>query len=94
MCRKSKISKIYEVIAEKHFNPDIYWDSQWRYEHDPVMIWDVLDWIESWKTKDNWWWDAQDKVKQFRDKDKYRLPIEEQSDKTISFVFDLISNNE
>ena len=57
----------------------------------PVMIWDVLDWIESWKSNslqefisDNITW----VIQLWKEK---RKPIEEQELSCISYIYSLIS---
>ena len=58
----------------------------------PVMIWDVLDYWENLEENKNYWWYYQyevikDIIEFWKEK---RKPIEEQSDDTIEFIFNLI----
>ena len=57
MLNQEKIDKIYEVIADK--TEMVMWGKSWNFQailerpkDYPVMIWDVLDWIQN---KIIWW---------------------------------------
>ena len=74
------------------------WLIQTRFSNDefiiwhPVMIWDVLDYWENLEENKNYWWYYQyevikDIIEFWKEK---RKPIEEQSDDTIEFIFNLI----
>lgn len=86
------------------FNTDIWcvWEVEKCIWH-PVMIWDVLDFIEK---LDQWLWEDHIKVwssvrhkfdtktKIIEDKRKHkRLPIDDQSEECIDFIYNLIQDD-
>lgn len=100
MTREEKLEAIYDEIDRTivFFNQfgGIEFDWDWEnYEFLPIMIWDVLDWIEPY-----WRGGAQDtKFSKERKRkvditllqwDNKRKPIEEQSDECIDFIYSLI----
>jgi hypothetical protein len=94
--KENKIEKIYEVIAEKE---SVYTTLWFEESNKPVMIWDVLDywdWLFNFsnhpKTKH-----IKHNTKRSSSEDVIlelwklkRLPIEEQSELCISYIYDLI----
>lgn len=76
-----------EFTVSLWYTPEIIWH--------PVMIWDVLDWIEP-------YWSGYVQSVEFTDRrrrkmnlvllqrDNKRLPIDEQSDECIDYVYSLI----
>ena len=78
-----------EFTVSLWYTPEIIWH--------PVMIWDVLDWIEP-------YWSGYVQSVEFTDRrrrkmnlvllqrDNKRLPIDEQSDECIDYVYGLISS--
>jgi len=90
---EDKIKAIYEEIEWTYLRDDRYtWYSEW--EH-PVMIWDVLDWIDvnisaiydSHWGRDKHWEAVTDLIYLWKTK---RATIEEQSDECIDYIFNLI----
>ena len=104
MTKEEKISKIYEVIADKTISDWLIYEKFWvkfdyckicqnRIDEEdiiiwhPVMIWDVLNWID-WFTDRGaisqiildtvfiWW--------------KKNTPIEDQSEECIDFIYNLL----
>lgn len=79
MTREEKIQAIYEEVADWIY--DSYSEDETIF---PVMIWDCLDWINE-NTPDN-----ENRNMIFNYWQKLRLPIEEQSEECIWFVYNLI----
>jgi hypothetical protein len=97
LTREQKIAKIYEEIAEKETE---YIDEWWIYagervlSYGLVMLWDVLDWIES-KIEDNYFWNfyIEDLIMDICNKRKHkRKPIDDQDEDCVSFVYSLIKD--
>lgn len=115
-----EIEKIYfnepfynEEEVANDFKQDFYFDENneeknWDLEiiGHPVMIWDLLDWIENdylWFAKNKTQLNSLEmnmfiaKTKDFNPShifekwEQKRLPLEEQSDECVDFVYDLIS---
>jgi len=83
---KAKIEKIYEVIAERTFHKtQTEMKPTW---HSPVMIWDVLDWMQP----KYWIWipDLENRSEVCMKREHKRKPIEEQSEECIDFIYNLI----
>lgn len=74
---------------------DRVWTFNWDFAHDvighPVMIWDVLDWMysEKWPCTR---WDDMMLVHLMNKRKQKRLPLEEQDDDCIRFIFELIQD--
>lgn len=92
MDKEEMLKKIYEGMWWEYCDVMMNWlKKRWKY---PVMIWDVLDWISKGtelpelynldllhKTIILWWTNK-------------RLPIDEQSEECIKFVFSLLDQPE
>ena len=94
MNREQKIEAIYDKVADKILNPLFNVTSTKKHIYSQVRIWDVLDYLE----KDVSWINySTDKTLLMvtivwllnRWKEK-RKPLEEQSDETIDYLFNLI----
>ena len=57
--------------------------------YDPVMIWDVLDWMYKWYNEIDVLWVIDDII--HNEWDNKRKPIEEQSDECIEYIYNLIN---
>ena len=90
MDKNKMISEIYKEIANKENKTRIcpYCDEV-LWIKNRVLIWDVLDWIDNKKMTD---WDKSvnrlNIVAIWKNK---RLPIEEQSEETIKYIYNLLT---
>ena len=87
MTKEEKIKAIYKEIADTN---NIFSEVHWFYieEQNPVMIWDVLDYLN--KNFDEWN-SLNIKVNFLLSYWKYiRKPFEEQSEECIDYVFNLL----
>jgi len=82
------IEAIYSEIADTVENDCwIDWSGEPKTIQLPVMIWDVLDWIEK---QDNW--EYIDNVEVINIWKNKKLSIEEQSDECIKYIYNLLQD--
>jgi hypothetical protein len=91
--------EMIEVITQKMWTWN-FW--AWHLMSiEPVRIWDIMDYLENNNLSEYIDWVKFDDYWNLQEFDNYlikywkykRLPIEEQSDETIKFVFDLLPKN-
>lgn len=79
------IEKWYQYFTPEKISRDQITKVIWR----PILIWDVLDWneVNNWDMFDRYSWYLETIWK------KKRLPIEEQSEECITYIYNLIKND-
>ena len=88
MTKEEMLSAIYNEIG---ILQEIYSPSWTMYHRIPVRIGDVLDWFDKNNPEHLWWWNWVINGEIIvREWNNLRLPVDEQSDDTIAFVYNLI----
>lgn len=96
--REEKIKRIYEVIADEWTLADT---KEALIDIKQVMIWDVLDYLWWWiainiESNDYWYVEVYkdwlSRIKTLEKRNRYREPLEEQSDECIDYIDSLIAS--